>query len=214
MMNVRTSPDTVAACLDAVTRSASNGTVRVFRQKFTLDDAIGSHACSLQAIRCVTNGIPLGCPLLTGSHCKFRPNTEGSTEVRLTKSALDGGEYLSQKHADSAGAAGATGAARTAVDGRGTLTEAGNETVLFRLMERLYCVIQEVSFPFPQGFHHRFVTLAYRALPRSLFKQYLANRVLRVTEEFSMRTLGELDGYGARRFQCAQFATMVDQTMR
>jgi hypothetical protein len=36
------------------------GTVRVFRQKFTLDDAIGSHACSLEANIRVTNGIPLG----------------------------------------------------------------------------------------------------------------------------------------------------------
>jgi hypothetical protein len=40
------------------------GTVRVFRQKFTLEDAIGSHACSLQANMRVTNGIPLGSPLL------------------------------------------------------------------------------------------------------------------------------------------------------
>jgi hypothetical protein len=75
------------------------------------------------------------------------------------------------------------------------LTETDNELVLFRLMERLYCVIQEVSFPFPQGFHHRFVTLAYRSLPRPLFKQYVANRVLRVTEEFVMRTLDEMVSY-------------------
>jgi hypothetical protein len=39
-------------------------TVRVFRQKFTLEDAIGSHACSLEAKRRVTNGIHLGCSLL------------------------------------------------------------------------------------------------------------------------------------------------------
>jgi hypothetical protein len=38
-------------------------TVRVFRHKFTLEDANGSHACSLEASRRVTNGIPLGCPL-------------------------------------------------------------------------------------------------------------------------------------------------------
>jgi hypothetical protein len=38
--------------------------VRVFRQKFTPEDAIGSHACSLEANMRVTNGIPLGCPLL------------------------------------------------------------------------------------------------------------------------------------------------------
>jgi hypothetical protein len=36
-----------------------------FRQKFTLEDAIGSHACSLEANTRVTNGIPLGSsPLL------------------------------------------------------------------------------------------------------------------------------------------------------
>jgi hypothetical protein len=38
--------------------------VRAFRQKFTLEDAIGSHACSLEANTCVTNGIPLGSPPL------------------------------------------------------------------------------------------------------------------------------------------------------
>jgi hypothetical protein len=43
---------------------SSAGTVRVFRQKFTLEDAIGSHACSLEANTCVTNGIPLGSSLL------------------------------------------------------------------------------------------------------------------------------------------------------
>jgi hypothetical protein len=40
------------------------GTVRVSRQKFTLEDAIGSHACSLEANPRVTNGIPLGSSLL------------------------------------------------------------------------------------------------------------------------------------------------------
>jgi tetratricopeptide (TPR) repeat protein len=40
------------------------GTVRVFRQEFTLEDAIGSHACSLEANIRVTNGIPLVSSLL------------------------------------------------------------------------------------------------------------------------------------------------------
>jgi hypothetical protein len=39
-------------------------TVRVFRQKFTIEDAIGSHACSLEANTRVSNGIPLGSSLL------------------------------------------------------------------------------------------------------------------------------------------------------
>jgi hypothetical protein len=34
--------------------------VRVFRQDFALEDAIGFHACSLEANMRVTNGIPLG----------------------------------------------------------------------------------------------------------------------------------------------------------
>jgi hypothetical protein len=38
-------------------------TVRGFRQKFTLEDAIGSHTCSLEANTRVTNGIPLGSSL-------------------------------------------------------------------------------------------------------------------------------------------------------
>jgi hypothetical protein len=44
--------------------SGGQGTVRVFRQKLTIEDAIGSHACSLEANTRVTNGIPLGSSLL------------------------------------------------------------------------------------------------------------------------------------------------------
>jgi hypothetical protein len=42
----------------------SFGTVLVFRQDFALEDAIGSHACSLETNMRMTNGIPLGSPLL------------------------------------------------------------------------------------------------------------------------------------------------------
>jgi hypothetical protein len=45
-------------------QSLLEGTVHVFRQKVTLEDAIGSHACPLQANMRVTNGIPLGSSLL------------------------------------------------------------------------------------------------------------------------------------------------------
>jgi tRNAThr (cytosine32-N3)-methyltransferase len=38
----------------------SVGMVRVFRQKFTLEDVIGSHACSIEANMRVINGIPFG----------------------------------------------------------------------------------------------------------------------------------------------------------
>jgi hypothetical protein len=59
---------TVSTCSNRPSSSnASNSnecTVRVFRQKFTLEDAIGSHACSLEASRRATNGMHLGCSLL------------------------------------------------------------------------------------------------------------------------------------------------------
>jgi len=55
-------PITVAELQDYADQP--RGTVRAFRQKFTFEDAIGSHACSLQANTRVTNGIPLGCLLL------------------------------------------------------------------------------------------------------------------------------------------------------
>jgi hypothetical protein len=42
---------------------ALTGTVRVFDRKLHSRDAIGFHACSLEASMCVTNDIPLGCPL-------------------------------------------------------------------------------------------------------------------------------------------------------
>ena len=47
--------DTVnyAATLQGFNKLTEKGTVRVFEQKITLGHAIGSHACSLQALACV-----------------------------------------------------------------------------------------------------------------------------------------------------------------
>jgi hypothetical protein len=45
-------------------RTDANGTVLGFGQESTLEDTIGSHACSLEASRHVANGIPLGVSLL------------------------------------------------------------------------------------------------------------------------------------------------------
>jgi hypothetical protein len=70
VMPIRWSAPEVLA--DAEYTSASDvysfGTVRVFRQKFTLEDAIGAHACSLEASRRVTNVIPLSHPLFLPVH--------------------------------------------------------------------------------------------------------------------------------------------------
>jgi hypothetical protein len=50
-----------------------------FQRKFTLDDAIGSHACSLEANHaCDQWHSSRKFTPLTGWHCKLRPNTEGS----------------------------------------------------------------------------------------------------------------------------------------
>jgi hypothetical protein len=44
-------------------RIDADRTVRVFRHEFAREDAIGSHACSIQASKRVTNIIPLRGPL-------------------------------------------------------------------------------------------------------------------------------------------------------
>jgi hypothetical protein len=40
-------------CLALCQLNRMHGTVRVFGQSFSLEDAIGSHACSLEALTCV-----------------------------------------------------------------------------------------------------------------------------------------------------------------
>jgi hypothetical protein len=52
--NVATRGDLASrAAAASVLTGQGAGTVRVFRQDFTLDDAIGSHACSLEALASV-----------------------------------------------------------------------------------------------------------------------------------------------------------------
>lgn len=63
----------------------------------------------------------------------------------------------------------------------------------FNLLEKLFSAIQEISFPFPQGFHHRFVTLAYQSLPREAFVRYVENGVVRPTADFVTRVLDDLE---------------------
>jgi H+/Cl- antiporter ClcA len=62
-------------------REMGNGTVRVFRQNSPPDDAVGSLACSLEALACLR---PISFlsdgHFLTGSHCKLHPNTEDDLE--------------------------------------------------------------------------------------------------------------------------------------
>jgi hypothetical protein len=67
-----------------------NGTVRVFRQKFTLEDAIGSHACSLEVNMRATNGILLLCPLLlpVGTSNYIQTLKGGVVTVRIVAQRL------------------------------------------------------------------------------------------------------------------------------
>jgi hypothetical protein len=84
---------------------ALHGTVRVFRQESTLEDAIGSHACSLEANLCMTNGIPLGCPLFLPVHtvncvqilkvCSTRPPTRSQARVASRDGASGRGSVRS-----------------------------------------------------------------------------------------------------------------------
>jgi hypothetical protein len=53
-----------AYVLFVVGDGSAYGTVPVFRQQFTLEDAIGFHGCSLEVSMRVTNGIPPGHSLL------------------------------------------------------------------------------------------------------------------------------------------------------
>jgi hypothetical protein len=61
------------------------GTVRVFRKKIYLEDAIGSHACSLEALHACDqwHSSRVFTPL-TGWHCKLRPNTEGMQPTSIS----------------------------------------------------------------------------------------------------------------------------------
>jgi hypothetical protein len=45
--------DDVLPAIQTALEGLGVGTVRVFRQGFTLEDAIGSHTCSLEALACV-----------------------------------------------------------------------------------------------------------------------------------------------------------------
>jgi hypothetical protein len=66
--------------------------VRIFRQQFTPEVAIGSHACSLEANVRVTNGISLGCSLLlpvaTVNSVQTLKDIGRITTVRLTRLGL------------------------------------------------------------------------------------------------------------------------------
>jgi hypothetical protein len=67
-----------------------SGTVRGFRQKVTLEDAIGSHSCSLEPSMPMANDIPLGCSLL------LTVGTVNSVQILkvLTQVVASGGRWM------------------------------------------------------------------------------------------------------------------------
>jgi hypothetical protein len=62
--------------------------VRVFELRYIFEDAIGSHACSLQASMRVVNGIPLGCSLRLPVHTVHCNQTRKAMEDHGTASAV------------------------------------------------------------------------------------------------------------------------------
>jgi hypothetical protein len=42
------------------------------------------------------------------------------------------------------------------------------------VLENLYYILEELSFPPPKGFTSEFATLGHKYLPRSVFMQYMA----------------------------------------
>jgi hypothetical protein len=67
----------------------------VYRQKFTLEDGIGSHARSLEAFTCVQPITFLsGGHFLTGWNCKFRPNTESNSHTECNPNPNPNLKYI------------------------------------------------------------------------------------------------------------------------
>ena len=54
----------------------------------------------------------------------------------------------------------------------------------FALLEVVYSALEELSAPFPPGFHTLFAMLGFQTLPRSAFLLYLDRNVFRITPSF------------------------------
>eukprot|EP00730_Choanoeca_flexa_P016487 TRINITY_DN7801_c0_g1_i1.p1 TRINITY_DN7801_c0_g1~~TRINITY_DN7801_c0_g1_i1.p1 ORF type:complete len:1197 (+),score=278.63 TRINITY_DN7801_c0_g1_i1:461-3592(+) len=63
--------------------------------------------------------------------------------------------------------------------------------VAFEACERLYFVLQSLSFPFPNGFHDKLLRLGYMCLPRDLFLQYVDAGIIKLTVDFVLDRLRE-----------------------
>jgi hypothetical protein len=50
----------------------------------------------------------------------------------------------------------------------------GKGFVRLQVLENLYYILEELSFPPPKGFTSEFATLGHKYLPRSVFMQYMA----------------------------------------
>lgn len=45
-------------------------------------------------------------------------------------------------------------------------TDGKEDLNLFRILEHLYCALEELAFPFPSGFNHLFCQVGFQFLPR------------------------------------------------
>ena len=52
----------------------------------------------------------------------------------------------------------------------------------FEACEKLYFVLQLLSFPFPNGFGDKLLHLGYACLPRDMFLQYVDAEIITLSE--------------------------------
>ncbi len=66
-----------------------------------------------------------------------------------------------------------------------------SEAATFRVLENLYCVLEEHSLPLPSGFASLFSSLGHRVLPPRVFLQYVERNVFYLTDAFIASVLPE-----------------------
>ena len=56
--------------------------------------------------------------------------------------------------------------------------------LMYQVLESLYCALEELRYPCPQGFSHTFVSLGKESLPRSVFLQYIERGIFTLNVHF------------------------------
>lgn len=72
------------------------------------------------------------------------------------------------------------------------IAESTTGFVRLQVLENLYYILEELSFPPPKGFTSEFATLGHKYLPRSVFMQYMERGVFHITEPFAAELFASL----------------------